>query len=68
MLLKSQNSITGEVIDGGYQIFGPKTKNIVTQAIAHMIEDNTLSLDQFGRLEKIFLQIFFLQKVNLLEV
>jgi|9_EtaG_2_1085328.scaffolds.fasta_scaffold02880_1 hypothetical protein len=54
-----KNSITGEVIDGGYQIFGPKTKNIVTQAIAHMIEDNTLSLDQFGRLERNFLTDIF---------
>lgn len=54
-----ENAITGEVASNGYQIFGPKTKSIVAQSIAHMIEDNTLSLEQFGFLERNFLKDIF---------
>ena len=57
---KHENDV-GDIVPNGFKIFGPKSKRIITEGIAHQIEDGQLSAAEFDLLSRNFFPLIFSQ-------
>lgn len=57
---KHENDV-GDIVPNGFRIFGPKSKQIITEGIAHQIEDGQLSAAEFDLLSRNFFPLIFSQ-------